>query len=159
MRAFAVVAAAAATVLVLLALAPAAAGDGGPAPGAVVGWDGVVDPLGSVRYVALTGRGTTVATITVEGGRVLDFRTLPGGYGIPSVAFDGTTAGVSADGSTLVLASFMGPVYPGQVSRFALLRPDNHLRTRRLVVLKGAFSFDAISPDGNTLYLIEYHGN
>jgi hypothetical protein len=143
--------------LALLAAAPAASGDGGPAPGATIGWDGILAADGNVRYVAISTPGwSTVATIEVEGGRILEYRAVRGSYGIPLVAYDGTTGGLSADGSTLVLASFTGPVAPGQVSRFAVLRADKHLRTRKMVTLRGTFSFDAVSPSGRILYLIEY---
>ena len=147
----------AALALALLAAAPAASGDGGPAPGATTGWDGVLAAGGNLRYVAFNAPNwTTVAAVEVEGGRVIEYRSLRGSYGVPLVAYDGTTGGVSADGSTLVLASFTGPVAPGQVSRFAVLRADKHFRTRKIVTLRGTFSFDAISPSGRILYFIEY---
>jgi len=143
--------------LALLAAAPAASGDGGPAPGAITGWDGVLAANGNIRYVAFTTPGwTTVAAVDVEGGRAIEYRAIRGFYGVPLVAYDGTTGGVSADGSTLVLASFTGPVQSGQVSRFAVLRADRHLKTRKIVTLRGLFSFDAVSPTGRMLYLIEY---
>jgi hypothetical protein len=141
----------------LLAAAPAASGDGGPSPGAITGWDGVVASNGNLRYVAFTtAGGTTVASVEVEGGRVLEYRSIRGLYGIPLVAYDGSTGGLSADGSTLVLAPFAGPLQTGQVSRFAVLLPDKHFRTKKIVALRGAFSFDAISPTGRILYFIEY---
>jgi hypothetical protein len=143
--------------LTLLAAAPAASGDGGPSPGSITGWDGVLAANGNVRYVAFTTPGwTTVAAVDVEGGRVIEYRSLRGYYGVPLVAYDGTTGGVSADGKTLVLASSTGPVAPGQVTRFAVLRAQDHFRTRKLVVLRGTFSFDAVSPSGRVVYLIEY---
>jgi hypothetical protein len=140
----------------LLVAAPAASGDGGPSPGAVTGWDGVLNATGAARYVAfVTGRSTTLAEIEVEGGRVVRYRSLRGQYGIPLVAYDGTTAGTSADGSTLVLSWFPTPPGAGVVSRFVVLG-TGRLAVRRTVTLRGSFSFDAISPSGSTLYLIEY---
>ena len=60
------------------------AGDGGPAPGSVVGWDGVRAPGGPVRYVTLPGglKSTTVAVVRVRDGRVLRFTVVPGVLGI-----------------------------------------------------------------------------
>jgi hypothetical protein len=143
--------------LALLAAAPAASGDGGPSPGAITGWNGVLSPTGHVRYVALTAAAsTTVAAVEVDGGRILQYRTLRGLYGIPLVANDGTTGGLSADATTLVLAPFGTPLQAGQVSRFAVVTPDKFFRVRRIVTLRGAFSFDAVSPTGRMLYLIEY---
>jgi len=142
--------------LALLATAAAAAADGGPSPGVVAGWDGVLAPSGAVRYVALIGGPTTtLAVVQVNRGRVVRSSWLRGGYGVPLVAFDGTAGGISADGSTLVLSSFAGSRSPSGVSRFAVVATKS-LRTVRSVVLRGAYSYDALSPDGSTLYLIQY---
>jgi hypothetical protein len=138
--------------------ADAAAGKGGPSPGAVLGWDGVRAANAAERYVAIAGRGTTtVAVVRVNGGRVLRFRSLRGAFGVPQVAFDGTTDGLSADGRTLVLSSYGGAVGPGVTSRFAVLRTRN-LDVQRTIVLPGLWSFDAVSPDGSTIYAIQYLG-
>ena len=134
----------------------AAAADGGPSPGAMIGWDGVRGPDGALRYVALpAGKSTTVAAIRVRDGRVVRWSTISGGYGIPSVAYDGIGAGVSADGRTLVLASFNVHIAPGTTTRFAVLRTRS-LRLRTTIVLPGLWSFDALSPDGATLFAIQY---
>ncbi len=144
------------TVLAAAAAAGAAADGGGPAPPAQLGWDGVRAPGADVRYVALaSGSSTAVAAIRTHDGRVLRWATVRGGYGIPSVAFDGSTGGLSADGRTLVLASLAtGPVYGG-TTRFAVLRLPG-LRVRQTIVLPGLWSFDAVAPDGATVYAIEY---
>jgi hypothetical protein len=138
-------------------LATASAGaDGGPAPSAQLGWDGARGPGGALRYVALpSAASTTVAAIRVRDGRVVRWATLAGGYGVPSVAFDGSTAGVSADGRTLVLASFGLRLDQDAATRFVVLRTKN-LRVRTRISLRGLWSFDALSPDGRTLYAIEY---
>jgi len=141
--------------LALLA-APAATADGGPSPGAITGWDGVLAAGAGFRYVALwAGPSTAVAVVRTHGGRVVRTGLVRGTYGIPLVAYDGTAGGLSADGKTLVLATFVGPPSAGSVSRFAVLATRT-LRPRALVVLRGSYSFDAISPDGTTLYLIQY---
>lgn len=143
--------------LVPLALAAgnAAAGGGGPSPGVITGWDGTLDPAGAVRYVALPASGATaVAAIRRGDGRVLRYVTVRGSFGIPQVAFDGTTEGVSRDGKTLVLATYAGA---GRETSFAVLGTVP-LRLRKTVTLPGNWSFDALSPDGTTLYAIEYLG-
>jgi hypothetical protein len=134
----------------------AAAGDGGPAPGPVLGWGGVLAPSHAVRYVTFpSGRDTIVAAVRVDGGRIARWRVVRGAFGIPSVAFDGTTDGVSRDGRTLVLSSWTPQPSPGVVTRFAVVSTAN-LGPRKVVTLRGSFSFDALSPDGSTLYVIEY---
>jgi hypothetical protein len=147
-------------VLLSLALAVTAsgalAGGGGPSPGAVTGWDGVVAPGGATRYVTLwAGDKTLVAAVRVNGGRVVRSRVLPGSYGVPLVANDGSAGGVSADGSTLVLATFAPAAISGATTEFAVLRASN-FKVRRIVELPGSWSYDAISPDGSLLYLIQY---
>jgi hypothetical protein len=126
---------------------------GGPATAAILdGGKGVVSPDGKTRYVTLTtGRQTMVSFVRTRGGKVVRWRVLPGYYGVPLVGLDGTTDGVSKDGRTLVLAS-PGP----QTTRFALL--DTTTTRLRQVALSGIWSFDAISPDGSVLYLIQYTG-
>jgi hypothetical protein len=148
----------AAVVAIVAAAVAASAGaaDGGPSPGVITGWDGVVGPSGTVRYVALQGGGhTTVAAVLIRSGRVLRYGTVRGAFGIAAVAYDGSTDGVSKDGRTLVLAPLLRPDVKHPVSRFAVLSPKT-LRLRRLVTLPGAFSFDALSPHGRTMFAIEY---
>lgn len=146
------------TLCAALALAPAAAGaGGGPSPGVAVGWNGVLSRDGAVRYVALpAGPRTVVAAIAPRGGRVERFSTLRGSYGIPVVAFDGTTDGLGADGRTLVLSGVSADP-ARRSSRFAVL-DARRLRVRQTFGLRGAFSFDALSPSGKTLFLIEHLG-
>jgi hypothetical protein len=74
---------------------------------------------------------------------------------VPIVAWDNSTGGLSADGKTLVLGSY-GP-FPGDagVTRFAVL-DTNTLRKTRLLALRGSWAYDAISPDGSKVFLIEY---
>lgn len=136
----------------VLACGGTAYGDGSPVAGVAVGGPGVT--WGSLRYVALaTHGGTAVAQIDRATGEVNAYTALRGGWGIPQVAFDGTTAGISAGGHTLVLARNSTAFYPNR-SRFAIVDPLK-MRLRSIVTLHGAFSFDAVSPDGRTMYLIQ----
>jgi hypothetical protein len=146
--------------LVLVAGAVVTAGaqaNGSPySPGLVQGPQGVLDAVGSVRYVALgTERWTVVAAIRERDGLVQRTRTLRGFYGVPLVAYDGTTGGLSGNGRTLVVASY-GP-YPGQrgTTRFAVLGTRT-LRPSRTIRLAGAWSYDASSPDGRALFLVQH---
>jgi hypothetical protein len=146
--------------------AGSASGDGfgvtGPASG--------VSLTGSpYRYVALSPRSsprvTVVERIDADGGKIDRWWYLPGNYYVPAVAYDRSAGGLSADGRTLVLTQFTRAV-PPQRTRFALLRTDLYLRhphrpgQRRpshavqRFGLNGSYSFDAISPDGSTVYLI-----
>jgi hypothetical protein len=137
---------------VVLAGGGAAYGAGAPVAGVVYGGSGVT--WGAERYVALPVHGgTAVARIDRASGAVNGFASLRGAWGIPQVAFDGTTAGIAASGRMLVLARTSSSLYPRH-SRFALVNPVK-MRLRRIVTLRGAFFFDAISPDGESMYLIQ----
>ena len=147
--------------VVLLAVAclvaTGARADGSPyAPGLVYGASGVRAPNAAVRYVTLsTPKSTIVAAIRVRSGLVARSRILRGFYGIPLVAFDNSTAGITADGRTLVVASY-GP-YPGSAgsTSFVVLGTPTLTKLRK-VDLAGSWAFDAISPDASRMYLIEY---
>lgn len=142
-----------ALVLVCTAVAPTSAPAAGPDPGVAQGGRGLV--RGDVRYVAIpTGGNTVVEAISRGTGQVLRYVAVRGNFGIPKVAYDGTTDGVSADGRTLVLSQAR-TVQVRRTSSFAVVDLPR-LRVRSLPRLQGDFSFDALSPDGRMLYLIEH---
>ena len=130
--------------LALLAAITAGAGgaNGSPySPGLDYGWEGVRAPSGDVRYVTLgTPKSTMVAAISVRGGRVLRSRAVRGFYGVPLVAYDGTTSGLSGDGRTLVLATYgrfqasRGDPLPR--AEVKTLKPYRLRRAARLLVLR-----------------------
>jgi hypothetical protein len=138
-----------------LAAAPSALA-GGPTPPVVQGQAGVLAPGGGVRYVTVRSRhATTVEAIRTRDGHVLRFRSYRGSWGVPRAAFDGSGGAVSRDGRTLVLASTQGGNPLKTRSSFTVLRTSN-LLARAEVALRGDFSFDALSPDGSRLYLIQH---
>jgi len=135
-------------------VAASAQSDGGPGPAVVQGWNGVV--RGSMRYVAIaTGSGTVVEAVQRRGGRVVSYSVVPGNFGVPQVAYDGTTAGLSHDGRILVLGDVGSSAQPKKTSSFAVLGLTQ-LKVRHIVRLKGDFSFDALSPGARMMYLIEH---
>lgn len=101
-----------------------------------------------------TNGNTVVALVNPHGGRIIASRLLHGTFTIPAVAYDGSAAGLSADGRTLVLiqprASFPRAQTP------LMIVDAQRLRRLQLLRLHGDFSFDAISPRGSLVYLIEY---
>ncbi len=117
----------------------------------LLGGRGVVAPDGKTRYVALaTGRQTIVSFVRLPSGQVQRWRQIPGVFGIPMVGLDGTTDGISHDGRTLVLAT-----PPGRATtQFAVV--DTRTSKIRRLTFRGVWSYDAISPDGSVLYLIQY---
>jgi hypothetical protein len=143
-----------ATILGVAWTAVAAADGGGPSPGPNWGSPGVVDRNSGIRYVALpSGRSTVLAAIRLRDGNVFLWTGFQGMFGIPMVAWDGSMAGLARDGGHLVLASPAGP----QWTRFLLLDPGS-LKVLARTRLRGSFAFDAMSPDGSLMYLIQYLG-
>jgi hypothetical protein len=151
-------------VALLLALAPASAASAAGG-GIVGGTPSFTDP--PYRYVALTPRTrhplTVVERLDLRDSTVDRWWHLRGSYYLPAVAFDGSAGGISANG-ILVLAD-SPRAYPPRHSKFAILdtrlflsHPQRgadapqHAITR--IKLPGAWSFDAISPDGSRIYLI-----
>ena len=144
----------AATVAACVVTASATA-DGLPVLGVDVGSDGVTVPASPDRYVTINaGRLTIVERIARNGGKVRGVVRVPGNFTIPAVAYDASASGLSADGSTLVLIE-PRTAFPRQVTRFALL-DARRLRLERTITLRGDFSFDAVSPRGRTMFLVNY---
>jgi hypothetical protein len=130
--------------------------DGLPVLNVDVGSSGVTAPEGNVRYVTLpAGRNTLVAMVSANGGKVVRSRLLRGNFTVPAVAYDGSAGGLSADGNILVLIT-PRQGFPRAKTTFRLL-DATLLRPKKTLTLPGDFSFDALSPNGRWLYLIEYY--
>jgi hypothetical protein len=115
---------------------------------------GIADASTGVLYAArvdaASGR-TRVSALATSTGRRLHAATLRGRWVIPAVAGDDLAGSLSGDGRALALA---GPSGEG-TSAFALL--DTRLaRPPRAFTLHGRWSFDALSPDGRVVYLIQH---
>jgi len=140
---------------VFLTIPGAAMGDGYPLPVQDVGPDGIADEAGDFRYVTRDdGRDTLLMRIEQDGGEVAGSYRLDGLYTIPVVGLDGSVAGLSADGGTLVLIS-PRPGFPRETTELQVFDTED-IRHPRSIELDGDFSFDALSPDGRTMYLINY---
>lgn len=129
--------------------------DGLPVLGIDVGPVGVASEIGPARYVTLpAARTTVVARVRRSGGQILASTVLPGNFTIPAVAYDGSASGLSANGRVLVLIE-PRQGFPRARTTLAIL-DAGRLRVRTVLRLRGDFSFDAISPKGGLLYLIQY---
>jgi len=138
----------------LFACPTQALADGLPILGVDASRTGLTDSSGS-RYVTLAADGETVVARTeVRGGEISTSRVIDGRFTIPAVAYDASPSGLSGDGRTLVLVR-PRLAFPQRQTSFAVVDTAS-LRVRNLVTLRGDYSFDAISPDGSTIYLIEY---
>jgi hypothetical protein len=148
-----------ATVCSFLILCGAALGAGGPVIlGGAWGGDGPSGPgpkPGSeFRYVAVGSKPTLVERISIADGSVGRVRWLEGSWALPAVTVRGEAGGLSADGRTLVLVR---PGYQAGSGRTTmLLFGTERFETSERISLDGTFGFDAVSPDGRRLYLIQY---
>jgi hypothetical protein len=142
--------------LVVTALAalllPSAALAAGPSYVAL-GGVGVLSKNGKQRFVAVsTGADTAIARVAVHGGAVSGWAVLNGAYGIPQPTMaPGRLEGLTRDGRHLVVGS-VGLQTP---TRFAVINTRNFAISDR-IELPGNFAYDALSPDGKTLYLTQY---
>jgi hypothetical protein len=140
--------------LLALVLAPVARADGGPSPGVSFDGKAIRDPTTGRTYATTLAGNGSVLTVR-KGGTVVRTRTFEPAYGIPLVTYGGAKGGLSRDGKTLVLGQ--APTGRTLAKESTLLVLDAAtLRTRHIIDLPGDFSFDALSPDGNRLYLIQH---
>jgi hypothetical protein len=139
-----------------LAFVPSAAA-AGPWLGTLDGGAGLSSADANVSYVTqVDGAMTTVTAVRASDQRVVGKTTVAGRWGIPYVTLNGGTGGLSTDGRVLVLADKFDAT--GQLrakTRFAVLG-TKPLALRRTIDLRGDFGFDALSPKGRTLYLIQH---
>jgi DNA-binding beta-propeller fold protein YncE len=112
----------------------------------------VPSPDWRTLYVAAGGADrTTVRAVDVASGRELRSITIAGRFRLPVVGTAGIPDGLSGDGQTLALTN----IADTPVSRFALLGTD-FSKPPELVDLPGDFEFDALSPEGARLFVVEH---
>lgn len=138
-------------VLGMLAVVPVALG-AYPTPLATQGGQGVMSSDGTLRFVAKqAAEGTVLTAISTSDGSVVKSRPIDGSFGVPSVTYNGPATGMLRDGSAFVVQS---TGYRPETS-FQVIRTSD-LASRAAFTLKGTFAFDALSPDGAKLYLIQH---
>jgi len=131
---------------------PAVASAAYPAPFAVQGGAGLPNLDGSVRYVAQSaGANTRITALSAAGVESARALTLRGAYGIATLTQNGLTGGLFHDGSAFVAQS----LGLNSTSSFVVIGTKD-LVPLQTIKLKGTFGFDALSPDGSKLYLIQH---
>ncbi|MBI3749432.1 MAG: hypothetical protein HY262_11395 [Chloroflexi bacterium] len=121
---------------------------------------GAPDAAWATMVVATGSDGsTTVRELEVYPEPAGRSQTIDGDWRLPTVGLDSLPAGVSADGQTIVLvdaaAAAAAAPAAGRTSRFAILS-RSFAAAPTIVTLDGVFDYDALSPDGATLYLVEH---
>jgi len=121
-------------------------------------WDRVVTAVPD-------GAATLVRDVIVQPGLGGPQVRIDGQWKLPTVGLDPLPTGRSLDGSTIVLVE--SGYDPGaRRSRFAIVEHhalgsvstvgDAPLRLVRIIDLPGAFEYDALSPDGRILYVVQH---
>ena len=137
-------------VLAALVIVPAASA-AYPTPYAAQGNQGLLSLDKKTMFLALDKQGDTTVVAQRVGGATRTSRVLTGAWGIPMLTYNGVTGGLFHDGSAFVLQS----VGMENTTKFAILGTSD-LAVRDTITLDGYFGFDALSPDGSTLYLIQH---
>jgi DNA-binding beta-propeller fold protein YncE len=108
------------------------------------------------RFVEATiqGNRTTVSRLDVSRGDDSNGIALDGKWRLPTIGSDPTPVGLSYDDSTVALVE-ADPATARGTSRFAVVDLRGR-RAPRVITLRGLFDFDAISPDGAALFVVEH---
>jgi hypothetical protein len=116
---------------------------------------GIAVPGTTAWYVTHLSHGSTRLVERAD-GTTLRSTMLSGRWGIQLATLGGAVTGLSPNGRVLVLSDFLNPT--GNIrdrSRFAVV-DIRTLAIRSVIVLRGDYSVDALSPDGGILYLIHH---
>jgi hypothetical protein len=109
------------------------------------------------RLVTATREGdlTVVRTLVVQPGFAESLEVaVDGAWRLPTFASDAVPVGVSIDRSTFVLVDD-APSPTANRTRLAVIEAPSS-REPRILDIPGIFTYDAVSPDGTTIYVIEH---
>ncbi len=101
-----------------------------------------------------TLKGALLVDLDPQTGAALRTLRLPGYYQLPPADYAGVPGGLSQDGRWLVLESNS---VPGGTR--LLLVDTSYAKPPQQIGLNGDFTFDAVSNDGNRIFLIEHVAN
>ncbi len=108
------------------------------------------------RYYIVTqlAGGANLKAIDPASGRAIASTTVPAGYQLPNIAFQGPSAGISPNGQWLALTS-QSHASGGAITTNFLVGSSSLKDPFKTIHVNGDFLFDALSNDGNSLYLIQ----
>lgn len=112
------------------------------------------DDWGSLITTELKPGSTIVRDVRVQPGLPSDGAAVDGSWRLPTIGPDPVPVGLALGGSTIVLVENVEPGTGGR-TRFAIL--ERGFTTKpRIIELAGRFDYDALSPDGSVLYVVEH---
>jgi sugar lactone lactonase YvrE len=112
------------------------------------------------RYYTVTslaGSGRLTA-LDPASGRTMAQVAIPAGFGLPSLGYQGPTAGLSPSGKWLALTD-NGRATSGKLVTSFLVGASSLTGSFKTVRVNGDFAFDALSDTGQSLYLIQRMGD
>jgi hypothetical protein len=137
---------------VVFVLASSAAASG-PSPGTLEGGAGIAVAGGARLIASPQADGKTLVTLRSREGDALRARSLPGKLGVPMVIFSGMVEGTWAHGRRALLAT---TVYDDPSRTTFVVLDTRTLEALRTIRLRGSFAYDALSPGGGRLYVLQY---
>lgn len=118
------------------------------------------DDWGRVVTVATSGPSTEVREINLVSDVRGDALVLDGHWRLPTLGDDPMPVGYSANHTTVVLVPDRAATSaaPAKTSSFAVLHEGAALgwELGRVIELPGSYEYDALSPDGSILYVVEH---
>jgi hypothetical protein len=116
-------------------------------------------PLGTPSpdwtHLYTVGSGALV-DLDPQTGASLHRMQLPGHFELPPATVTGVPGGLSQNGRWLVLESFDATSDGVRTGTHLLIVDTSYARAARQINLNGFFEFDAVSNDGQRIFLIEY---
>jgi hypothetical protein len=120
---------------------------------------GTAAPDWSRYYTVSQASGAARLTaIDPATGRTIAQTGIPAGFTLPNLGNLGPTAGLSPNGEWLTLTD-NGRAMTGKLVTSFLVGPSSLAASFKTIHLDGAFSFDALSNNGQSLYLIQTMGD
>jgi hypothetical protein len=113
--------------------------------------------VGDVSFVTSLAGGNTTLSVKSAEGDTLRKAAFRGAWGLPLVTLKGDVGGISRNGRVLVLSEARNVGNPLRSKTQFLVLDTGKLRVTRTITFRGDFAYDALSPSGRMLYLIEHH--
>jgi hypothetical protein len=112
------------------------------------------------RYYTVTpvAGSARLTSLDPSSGRTIAQATIPRGYALPTLGYQGPTAGLSPNGQWLTLTD-NGSAMTGKLVTTFLVGSSSLSSSFKAVHVDGDFSFDAVSDTGQSLYLIQRMGD
>ncbi len=100
--------------------------------------------------------GDTLLDLDPRDGSTLYTERLPGYYQLPAATMSGVPGGLSQDGRWLVVQRFDPTSSPVPSTTHLAVVDTTYAKPIQQIDLNGYFQFDAVSNDGQRIYLIQY---